>query len=535
MSEKSNPSFQEARDRALRTLITNAGLTPDQVSVLRLNQVHLATSTLVIAPDEFDLSSEGGGEPVSLHLDQTMQRALIAWLVARPDGPNDHLFPGEGLAGLDVATINEIVAPAKPAEAAEPEDSVDIPAAPRIHYREPDKLAPEAAPADSQPVTEKEPSPAPPAAEPTEKPRLDPLDEIESLRQRLAETYDAWAPAVSIPPKADVDREAEILSALLDEEEARVAPELPPEPVAPPLEEEELVPATPLPEDARKSMPDAAPGPVSASDTLKRLWRVGGAGLTLNFSYRAAVLSGLALVFICCVGLVVVGGALLSEGGLAGLMASATPSPTPALAEAVSSATFTPSPTSTPTVAATATLVPTPSDTPGGPITPTDTPAPLQTTGPTATPVIVVVTATPTPEPPVTATPVPTDTPVGGTATEPTATATPAFKYSAPVPLEPEDDSVVPGVIAILKWESVGPLADNEWYAVRLIFLQQGQSVYNGDRTKEPEWKVPVRFYYQADGPALEYRWFVFVERDNADGSTTKLSPDSETSVFRWE
>jgi hypothetical protein len=101
--------------------------------------------------------------------------------------------------------------------------------------------------------------------------------------------------------------------------------------------------------------------------------------------------------------------------------------------------------------------------------------------------------------------------------------------------LEPEDGSLVPGVIAILKWESVGPLADNEWYAVRLIFLQQGQSVYNGDRTKDPEWKVPVRFYYQADGPALEYRWFVFVERDNADGSTTELSPDSETSVFRWE
>ena len=90
-------------------------------------------------------------------------------------------------------------------------------------------------------------------------------------------------------------------------------------------------------------------------------------------------------------------------------------------------------------------------------------------------------------------------------------------------------------MIAILKWESVGPLTDNEWYAVRLIFLQQGQSVYNGDRTKDPEWKVPVRFYYQADGPALEYRWFVFVERDNVDGSTTKLSPDSETSVFRWE
>ncbi len=92
-----------------------------------------------------------------------------------------------------------------------------------------------------------------------------------------------------------------------------------------------------------------------------------------------------------------------------------------------------------------------------------------------------------------------------------------------------------PGVIAILKWESVGPLADDEWYAVRLIFLQQGQTVYNGDRSRVTEWRVPDRLYYQADGPALEYRWFVFVERDNPDGSVAQLSPESERFVFRWE
>jgi hypothetical protein len=90
-------------------------------------------------------------------------------------------------------------------------------------------------------------------------------------------------------------------------------------------------------------------------------------------------------------------------------------------------------------------------------------------------------------------------------------------------------------MINYLKWEPVGPLADDEWYAVRLVFLQQGEPVYQGDQIKASDWRVPDRFYYQADGPALEYRWYVFVERQNPDGSTTPLSPESKTSVFRWE
>jgi hypothetical protein len=101
--------------------------------------------------------------------------------------------------------------------------------------------------------------------------------------------------------------------------------------------------------------------------------------------------------------------------------------------------------------------------------------------------------------------------------------------------LWPEDGSTVPGVINILEWEPVGSLADNEWYAVRLIFRQQGELVYEGDRVQVPEWRVPERLYYQADGPALAYEWYVFVERDNPDGSVTQLSPESEARVFRWE
>jgi len=160
---------------------------------------------------------------------------------------------------------------------------------------------------------------------------------------------------------------------------------------------------------------------------------------------------------------------------------------------------------------------------------------PTETQGPTPTPVVIVVTATPTPEPSPTDTPVPTNTPEGGVPPEPTPTETPGFKYPAPALIWPEDVSVVPGVINILQWEPVGQLDDDEWYAVRLIYRQQGELVYAGDRVKIPEWRVPDRLFYASDGPELKYSWYVFVERDNPDGSATQLSPESDTFEFRWE
>jgi hypothetical protein len=101
--------------------------------------------------------------------------------------------------------------------------------------------------------------------------------------------------------------------------------------------------------------------------------------------------------------------------------------------------------------------------------------------------------------------------------------------------LQPRDGGKVPGRINYLHWEPVDDLAENEWYAVRLFFRQAGQPQYEGDRTKAPEWLVPERFYYAADGPDLQYEWYVYVERVNPDGSVTPLSPESKHFVFRWE
>ncbi len=543
MTQKSSSSFQAARDEALRALVLRAGLTPDQVSALRLDQVHLATGTLVVEPEEFAPSRSSIGRSLSLKLDREVQRALIAWLVVRPDGPNDHLFPGEGAEGLDVTTIGQVVAAPRPSEP--PAEAAGV-SAPSVAERE---QVPESPP---EPTTQERR----PTAERDEGPQAAvPLDEIEALRKRLAEVYDAWAPAAPPGPVEPVARPAPEAEAPPSPPVGPVEPEVPPEPaVSPPVEEtyvsapEEEPPSdvvepapaaevdtsvSALPGDSRVAPP--AESPLGGlGDRVKGWLESGEKKITLNLSYRAVGIGGLALVIVCCLGLAVAGGVLFRPGGQGGLVAGATPTEKSTPIETTRSATPTPSPS--PTLSATAVSTAVVSATATVASAPTEVPTPPPTVGPTPTPIVIVVTATPTPEPPATATPAPpTDTPVGGAPSEPAATPTPAFKYPAPVLLEPEDGGVVPGVYAFLKWEPVGPLADDEWYAVRLIYLQQGEPVYQGDRVKVTEWRVPERFYYQADGPALEYHWYVFVERENPDGSTTQLSPESETFVFRWE
>lgn len=548
MSEEPNPSFKKARDEALRALITHGGLNPEQVSALKLSQVHLATGTLVVDPDEFDPSSEPDEKPFDLQLDERMQRALIAWLVMRPDGPNDHLFPGTGLSGLDVDTITQAIEAKESAEPQEADDSIDTKPPARVESREPIKTPPEPPRRRPDQVKATVDTSAPSPAERPEEPQGMSLSEVNALRKRLAESYDAWAPIASPTPSRPSTEPVP---------KDRV-PGPPPEPSAKPTPRKESPPpasqvepspgvmdmgAPPEPgiqqweeEEEGPRQASATPPPESLprlSDRLRWIWKSSEDTVTLNLSYRIAFIGGIGLLLAaCCIGLVAAGSTMFGTGGLAGLLAGTTPSATAVPTIAISTLT----PTASPTSSATASPTASPGATFTVPLEATDTPAVPPTAGPTPTPIIVVVTATPTPEPATTATLVPTDTPVGGEISPgPTATSTPQLKYPAPVLLEPEDGGTVPGMINYLKWEPVGPLADDEWYAVRLVFLQQGESVYQGDQIKASEWRVPDRFYYQADGPALEYRWYVFVERQNPDGSTTPLSPESETFVFRWE
>jgi hypothetical protein len=574
MSEKSNPVSQKARDEAIRALASRGGLAPDQISELKLSQVHLATGTLVVRPKE----SAPADQPATLKLDGNTHRAIIAWLVVRPDSSNDHLFPGTGLAGLDATIIREVVAaagaaksptPAPPgAQAGKPAEAPKAPspaASPRARSDKPvglpeaivkkpssrpaERPAPPAAAGPGKGEMPKPPSPPPPPPEPV------PLDEIEALRHRLAEVYDDWSPVVAAPPsKVEVPPAPPVEVEQVEEEPAVELEELsetfvtpgPAEVEIPPVSqaeaEEPTVVAKPSPRRRKEETEQtvvAEPRPAPAAEkpvsppaarptTPVGEWlrKASQDKITLNLSYRAMALGGLALVVVCCLGLVVVSGLMFGIGGTGDLLAEATPTPT----ETELPTPLPPSPTPSPS--ATSTLTPSPTAT----LVPTPTPVPPSpTVGPTSTPIVIVVTATPSPTSPATATRVPAATrPAGGQPT-PTVAPTAAFKYPAPVLTWPEDNGLIPTKIALLKWDPIGPLAEDEWYAVRLVFQRQGKATYEGDALRVPEWWLPERLYYMADGPALEYHWFVFVERHNADGSTTQLSPESKTFTFRWQ
>jgi RNA polymerase subunit RPABC4/transcription elongation factor Spt4 len=188
---------------------------------------------------------------------------------------------------------------------------------------------------------------------------------------------------------------------------------------------------------------------------------------------------------------------------------------------------FMPTPTSTVTATGTPTATPTPTGTPTR--TPTLTPLPTPTATPTAT---STESASPTQALPATATPTPTAAP------------TPTPRFAVPVLISPPDGDVFVGrgQFVILRWESVGPLAENEWYAVRLSWSENGTfSQRGGTNLKETSWQIPADFYWgkadQETGRA--YKWYVYIERvtETADGQKVgePVSPPSEVRTLYWQ
>ena len=176
-------------------------------------------------------------------------------------------------------------------------------------------------------------------------------------------------------------------------------------------------------------------------------------------------------------------------------------------------------PTPTPTATSTPTPTQTPTPTPTPTLTPTPTPEPTETPTPTATP-----TFTPSPTP------------------RPTPTPTPAaYPYSAPVLLTPADGQVFRGTseVIVLSWASVGILAEDEWYVVRLRYeadeIDQPADVW----TKATSWRVPADLYPSSEVKSHLLRWNVVVVRQThlgPDGTPegVEISPESAPRSFYW-
>jgi len=186
-------------------------------------------------------------------------------------------------------------------------------------------------------------------------------------------------------------------------------------------------------------------------------------------------------------------------------------------------------PTPTPTATATGTPTSTPTATGTPTVTPTATPSP----SPTAT-----LTPTPTTEvPPTSALPA-TATPTL------TATPTPTPRFQAMVLVSPPDGEIFVGQeqFVVLRWQPVGSLAEDEWYAVRLSWSEGGVfGQRGGHNLKETEWQVPADFYWgKADqDTGRAYEWYVFIERvtETADGEKVgePVSSPSETRTIYWQ
>lgn len=189
-----------------------------------------------------------------------------------------------------------------------------------------------------------------------------------------------------------------------------------------------------------------------------------------------------------------------------------TPTDTPT-ATATATHTETPAPTNTPTETPLPTDTPPPTDTP----TPTDTPAPTDTPTLEATPVPLAPSPTPTPE-------------------EPTETPTPVRAFEAPKLIEPKDRAeFIKGNTITLRWEPVGDLMDDEYYAVRLKYRYQNAETDGGGNVTGTEWTMPLDLVNQVDGPDFRFEWYVFVEKQIGEGEYRAISPPSEVRSFTWK
>ncbi len=206
---------------------------------------------------------------------------------------------------------------------------------------------------------------------------------------------------------------------------------------------------------------------------------------------------------------------------------------------------------------AVSTIVPLPVDVPfvAGPPSPTPTEVilpPTATATETARPPTATRTATATFTPVITATATltatatapPSESPAPTETLTATLAATPGVKYAAPQLIEPEDETgwapddplkFSYGALIELKWEPVGALAEDEWYAVGLSYTDRnGELGLWGAWTKDTVWRVGDDLYDQLGGDRT-VNWSITVVSDPVGaGQGVPISPTSETWMFRW-
>ncbi|MFN8455327.1 MAG: hypothetical protein U0401_11785 [Anaerolineae bacterium] len=486
MNEQAN--HEAILSKTLRVLVQQHQLTPAELAQIRLSDLHLAGKSPTI-----NFTPAGSHEPKTVQLDLDTHRALVNWLVNRPDAVSDFLFPGSGDEAMSQADLQRLLeqAGATPAAAepsplpfppAPPEAEEGLPPLPPTASR---PLRPVSRPEmGAPPPASFQPPPTPPEAE-SETPGFMP-----KTAPPLASGPGNPSRPVAVPPAppevAPVPlsqaqsapegvADATMISAKKPEAPeakqggTKAAAAAPSKPVA-------KTAASPAKQASRPVQPAmAARAAKSPALTQRPAWA--------RFVVPGGIVAVLLLCGICLAGGWYTGGFgpagdLLAGWGLSGAPAGDNQTATEA---ATTAAAVAESPLPTPTLPATSTPTALP---------PTDTPAPTDTStstpAPTNTPTVL-----PTDTPESTATPTPTDTPEPEQTEEPEAAAAPteepaapSTKYPAPELLEPLPNfAYIQGNTIVLKWKPVD-LAPNEHYAVRLVYPYQGQPTYRIKRQR---------------------------------------------------
>lgn len=592
------PTKQTILNNTLRVLVQQLGLSSDEVTQLRLGDLHLAGRDPNIT---FTPARESN--PKTIALDLEAHRAMVGWLVTRPDSKDDFLFPGPNNGAMTIEAVNAAVAqaqgavPPAPPEADAPPPTASRPMPP---VSRPERGAP---PPGSRPVPFTPPPPAsgpeaensspvrmppkPPAVGPegppprtTSRPIRPTAKDRSSEPTPETESFQAMPPLPVNPAPTPPSADAEESPADTTPDPAPSAPVNDPYTSTthlddavkqPPAETPFLGQTTNLDDAVKSEPPQPAPPPATPARTASRPVQTPGpsvpkpkaptpggtasrpvqaqqtaaqAGKRRGLARLAYIFGGVVIVIVLMCGLCAGGGwyaATQNEAGQEFLASLGVPVDALVASDtepaAITAETTTPESEVVTFAATDDSPLPTPTLPPTSTTTPTPTIEPTATDTPAPTP-----TADPTDTPTPTETPDPTATPTSAPAIvtstpEPTPEETPTPsgpKYGPPTLIDPPSGSEFNAGNTIVLRWEPLDLAPDEQYAVRLVFKFQNETQYGGANIKTPEWTIPFELFGQADGPDRLYEWYVQVERLNEDGTGTAVSPESERRSFTW-
>ena len=120
-------------------------------------------------------------------------------------------------------------------------------------------------------------------------------------------------------------------------------------------------------------------------------------------------------------------------------------------------------------------------------------------------------------------------------------TPTSAFPYPSPALLAPANGQVFWGMdaIIVLNWASVGILAEDEWYVLRLQYEVQTVTQPPTVWTKTTSWRASDDLYPPSYADSHLLYWDVIVMRQTGTGTDgtpegVAISPASVTRRFFW-